>query len=63
MKQQMSSEFIFQLFARLITIIVVHAVYVSLIRPNARAHIEREAARQAAQRGVRPHAQSGRGNR
>ncbi|MEJ2256944.1 MAG: MotA/TolQ/ExbB proton channel family protein [Woeseiaceae bacterium] len=35
MKQGMSSEFIYQLFALLIAIIVVHAFYVSVVRPNA----------------------------
>jgi biopolymer transport protein ExbB/TolQ len=48
MKQRMSSEFIYQLFALLITIIVVHALYVGLIRPAAKAHIEQETALQAA---------------
>ena len=48
MKQRMSSEFIYQLFALLIAIIVVHALYVGVIRPSAKAHLEREAALQAA---------------
>jgi biopolymer transport protein ExbB/TolQ len=48
MKQSMSSEFIYQLFALLIAIIVVHALYVGIIRPSAKVHIEREAALQAA---------------
>jgi biopolymer transport protein ExbB/TolQ len=48
MKQRMSSEFIYQIFALLIAIIVVHALYVGVIRPNAKAHLEREAALQAA---------------
>ena len=48
MKQKMSSEFLFQLFALLITVIVVHALYVGIVRPTARAHIEREAAMQKA---------------
>lgn len=39
MKQKMSSEFIFQLFALLIAIIVVHAVYVGAIRPSADAQL------------------------
>jgi biopolymer transport protein ExbB/TolQ len=47
MKQRMSSEFIYQLFALLIAIIVVHALYLGLIRPSANAHLEREAALQA----------------
>ncbi len=46
MKQRMSSEFIFQVFALLITVIVVHSLYVGWVRPTARAHIEREAALQ-----------------
>ena len=48
MKQRLSSEFIFQLFALLITITLVHGVYVGLIRPNADAIIERQAELQAA---------------
>lgn len=48
MKQRMSSEFIYQLFALLIAVIVVHAVYVGAIRPSADAQIKRELALQAA---------------
>ena len=48
MKQRMSPEFIYQLFALLIAVIVVHAIYVGVIRPSAKAHLEREAAMQAA---------------
>ncbi len=48
MKQRLSSEFIYQLFALLITIIVVHAVYVGLIRPNADAILEAQMVMQAA---------------
>lgn len=48
MKQRMSSEFIFQLFALLIAVIVVHAVYVGAIRPSADAQLAEQAARQAA---------------
>ncbi|MFV0277398.1 MAG: MotA/TolQ/ExbB proton channel family protein [Parahaliea sp.] len=44
----MSSEFTFQIFALLIAIIVVHAVYVGAIRPTADAEIRQEQARQAA---------------
>ncbi|MAT91331.1 MAG: hypothetical protein CME59_01890 [Halioglobus sp.] len=47
MKQKMSSEFIYQLFALLIAVIVVHAVYVGAIRPSANAQLEREAQLQA----------------
>jgi biopolymer transport protein ExbB/TolQ len=48
MKQHLSSEFIYQLFALLITIILVHGVYVGLVRPNAEAILEVQAALQAA---------------
>ena len=48
MKQKLSSEFIFQLFALLIAVIVVHTIYVGLVRPAADAHIKKEAALQAA---------------
>ena len=48
MKHRMSSEFIYQLFALLIAVIVVHAVYVGAIRPAADAEIQKEMALQAA---------------
>ncbi|MBN7795624.1 MotA/TolQ/ExbB proton channel family protein [Parahaliea mediterranea] len=48
MKTRMSSEFIFQLFALLIAIIVVHAVYVGAIRPAADAQLRQEMALQQA---------------
>ena len=47
MKQRMSSEFIYQLFALLIAVIVVHAVYVGLIRPSADAQIQQQMELQA----------------
>ena len=34
MKKTFSNEFIFQVFALLISFIIVHAVYVTLIRPE-----------------------------
>ena len=43
MKKSFSSEFIFQLFALLISFIIVHAVYVTLIRPAARDHQQHQA--------------------
>ncbi len=43
MKNSMSSEFIYQLFALLIAITVVHAVYVGAIRPIADAQLEQQA--------------------
>jgi biopolymer transport protein ExbB/TolQ len=42
MKQRLSSEFIYQLFALLIAVIVVHAVYVGVIRPSADAQIRQQ---------------------
>ena len=48
MKQRLSSEFIYQLFALLITIIIVHGVYVGLVRPNADAILQVQAELQAA---------------
>ena len=47
MKNRMSSEFIFQLFALLIAVIVVHALYVGVIRPSADAEIEQQMELQA----------------
>ncbi len=43
-----NQEFLFQVFALIIAIIVVHTVYVTLIRPNAYALIETQIAREAA---------------
>ncbi|AMX01688.1 MotA/TolQ/ExbB proton channel family protein [Microbulbifer thermotolerans] len=43
-----SSDFVFQLFALLGAIILVHAIYVAIIRPNADALIEEQLAREAA---------------
>lgn len=37
MKRTFSTEFVFQIFSLIIAIIIVHAVYVSVIRPNAEA--------------------------
>jgi len=43
MKRQLPLEFIFQLFSLIISVIIVHAVYVSIIRPNAAAILEEQA--------------------
>ncbi len=40
MNKQISFEFIFQLFSLILAVIVVHAIYVSIIRPNASAVLE-----------------------
>jgi len=45
MKKQLPVEFIFQLFSLIIVIIIVHGIYVSVIRPNARAVMEEQAAK------------------
>ena len=47
MKLKLSSEFLYQLFALLTIIILVHALYVAVIRPNADAILERRAELQA----------------
>jgi len=48
MKQQgIISDFIYQVFALIISVIVVHAVYVAVIRPSADAVMEQQAAQQA----------------
>lgn len=43
-----NQEFVFQLFALLLSVIVVHAIYVAIIRPNANALLEAQLAREAA---------------
>ena len=43
MNKQLPVEFIFQLFSLIIAVIIVHAVYVSIIRPNATAILEEQA--------------------
>lgn len=48
MKRHTGSEFVFQVFALLLSIIIVHAIYVSLIRPTANALLEEQMALQAA---------------
>ncbi len=47
-KKAFSTEFIFQLFALIISIIIVHAFYVSIVRPNAAQVIEEQNAAAAA---------------
>jgi biopolymer transport protein ExbB/TolQ len=42
MKRQLPVEFIFQLFSLIIAVIIVHGVYVSVIRPNASAILEEQ---------------------
>jgi len=44
MNKGFRTEFVFQVFALLIAFILVHAVYVAVIRPNADTHIQQETA-------------------
>ncbi len=48
MKRSTESEFIYQLFALLLSVIVVHTIYVALIRPNADAVIQAQLQKEAA---------------
>lgn len=50
MKRTLSSEFVFQIFALLIAIIIVHAIYVAVIRPNAESFLKEEAVRMSEER-------------
>ena len=43
MNNNFSFEFIYQIFSLLIIIIIVHAAYVAVIRPNAEAELEQQA--------------------
>ena len=42
MKKSFSTEFVFQLFALIVAIIIVHTIYVGIIRPNAVAILEEQ---------------------
>jgi biopolymer transport protein ExbB/TolQ len=48
MKNRFSSEFIYQLFALLIAVIVVHTLYVGAIRPSADLQLQQQAEQLAA---------------
>lgn len=47
MKRNSGSEFVYQLFALMLSVIVVHAVYVTIIRPNADVIIKQRLDQQA----------------
>ncbi|MCZ6803239.1 MAG: MotA/TolQ/ExbB proton channel family protein [Proteobacteria bacterium] len=47
-KQNPLSDFLYQLFALFIALIIVHAIYVAVIRPNAEVILEKQAAQQIA---------------
>lgn len=51
MKKNLPSELIYQIFALLIAFILVHSVYVALVRPAATQHLQQEAANMAADPG------------
>ncbi len=51
MKRAIPVEFVYQVFALLLAVIIVHAVYVSVVRPNADAFQRVEAERMQADRG------------
>ncbi len=42
MAKRMPVEFLFQLFALIVSVIIIHAAYVSVIRPNAETHALQE---------------------
>jgi len=48
MKHNPLSDFLYQVFALFVAFIIVHAVYVTVIRPNANALLEEQQARQDA---------------
>ena len=48
MPKKLPTELIYQVFSLLIAFIVVHALYVALVRPNAQAHLEQQTAALAA---------------
>ncbi len=48
MKKTFPNEFVFQVFALLISFIIVHAVYVTLVRPSAASHMQQQAVNLAA---------------
>lgn len=49
MKKNANSEFIYQLFSLLISIIIVHAIYVTIIRPNAAVAMQQQIEAQQAE--------------
>lgn len=48
MKHNPVSDFLYQLFALILSLIIVHAIYVTIVRPNADALLQEQQARQAA---------------
>ena len=54
MKRNLSNEFVYQLAALLISVVLVHTIYVGLIRPNAEAILEQQAALESAGQNYEP---------
>ena len=52
-KQNIPIEFVYQLFALIIAIIIVHAFYVSIVRPNATEIIAQQTLEAAEKSGLR----------
>lgn len=48
MKAKTSSEFLYQVFALILALIVVHTIYVTLVRPSANAQLQQQLDREAA---------------
>jgi len=48
MQRRVTSEFIYQFFALVLSLIIVHAIYIAIIRPNAEAILDAQLERQAA---------------
>jgi len=48
MKKSFSTEFVFQIFALLISFIIVHTVYVTLVRPSAAVYMQQQTVNLAA---------------
>lgn len=48
MQRKTGSDFVYQLFALMLSVIIVHAVYVAVIRPNADAIVKQQQEQQAA---------------
>ena len=42
MRKNIPVEFIYQIFSLIVVIILVHGIYVSVVRPNAEAELQRE---------------------
>ncbi len=47
MKKSLASEFIYQIIALLIAIIIVHLIYVTVVRPKAEVHLQEQQLQQA----------------